>query len=103
MADKIKAYCKRPGQPPRSGGVSNSLENLQNYVGGMIEVVTIAKDCCIICNEEGRILGMEHNCTVCGVDFVGDILFVGVAGEEFADMPIAFADFKQMFSQLWEV
>ena len=103
MADNIKAYCKRPGEVPRSVWVTNSLKNLQNYVGGHIEVVTIATDCCIICNEEGRILKMPHNCTVAGIDFVGDILFVGISGENFSDMPIEFKDFKRMFKFLWEV
>ena len=102
LADKIKVYAKRPGQPPKSVWVTNSLKNLQNYVGGYIEAVTLAEDCAIICNEEGRILGLPHNCNVAGVDFVGDILFVGVNGEEFADMPIDFASFKKMFKGLWE-
>ena len=103
MADKIKAFAKRPGQPPRSVWVTNSLKNLQTYVGGYIEAVTLTSDCAVICNEEGRILGLPHNCNVAGIDFVGDILFVGIKGEEFADMPIDFAAFKKMFKSLWEV
>lgn len=65
--------------------------------------MTIAEDCAIICNEEGRLLGMPHNCIVCGVDFVGPIVFVGVDGEEFSDLTISFGDFKRMFRSLWEV
>ena len=47
-------------------------------------------------------MGMPYNCNVCGVDFVGPIVFIGVDGEEFADLPIEFADFKKMFKNLWE-
>lgn len=101
MADKIRAISKRPGCPPRSVWVSNTLENLQRNVGGYIETFTFATDMCVICNEEGRLLGLPYNCTICGVDFVGDILLVGVKGDEFADLPIDFQKAKEMFSCLW--
>lgn len=101
MADKIRVISKRPGCPPRSVWVSNTLENLQRNVGGYIETFTFATDMCVICNEEGRLLGLPHNCTICGVDFVGDILLVGVNGEEFADLPISYQQGKEVFATLW--
>ena len=101
MADKIRVISKRPGCPPRSVWVSNTLENLQTAVGGYIETVKLATDMCVICNEEGRLLGLPHNCTICGVDFVGDILLVGIKGEEFADLPITFEQAKGVFKSLW--
>lgn len=102
MADKIRCVSKRPGGSPRSVNVTNSLENLQNYVGGFIETLTIAEDLCIICNEEGRIKGLPYNCTVCGVELYGDILFVSVDGDAFSDLPCTFAEFKAVFRDLWE-
>jgi len=102
MADKIRVISKRPGCPPRSVWVSNTLENLQTAVGGYIETAKLATDMCVVCNEEGRLLGLPHNCTICGVDFVGDILLVGVKGEEFADLPISFQQAKEKFNQLWK-
>ena len=35
---------------------------------------------------EGRIKGMPYNTTICGVSFVGPILIVGTAGEDFSDL-----------------
>lgn len=99
----ISALIKRPGEPPRHVNVSNNLEALQRNVGGYIETVTVATDFCIICNEEGRLLGLPHNCSICGVDFVGTILMVGVDGEEFADLPLTWQQMKQLFPNLWEV
>lgn len=101
MADKIRAISKRPGCPPRSVWVSNTLENLQTAVGGHIETVTLATDMCVICDEEGRLKGKPYNCTVYGVDFVGDILLVGIKGTEFADLPISFQRAKGVFKSLW--
>ena len=101
MADKIKVFTKRPGMPPRSVAVTNSLANLQNYVGGYIETVTVARDLVIICNEEGRLKGLPYNCTIGGCALCGDIIFAGVKGDEFADVPLTMAEFKAMFPQLW--
>lgn len=61
----------------------NTLKALQEAVGGYIETVTVAEDLCLLCNEEGRILGLEPNCTILGVDFVGPVLAVGVRGDDF--------------------
>ena len=80
----MKAIRKKPGCAPEIIEVENTLKALQQEVGGHIETVTIASDAVIICNEEGRILGLSDNCRVCGVDFVG------TKGEEFCDVPAFF-------------
>ena len=102
MAHKIKVIVKRPDE--KYGHVTNiscTLENLQKTVGGYIETLTLP-GFTIICNEEGRMIGLPRNCTVCGYDFVGDIVFAGVKGEEFADLPCDWQAFKMMFANLWE-
>ncbi|WP_302645006.1 DUF3846 domain-containing protein [Dysosmobacter sp.] len=59
---------------------------MQAAVGGYIETVTFASDAVVICNEEGRLQGLPHNCTFLGVDFVGPILIVGRTGDELTDL-----------------
>ena len=71
----------------REISVKNELKEFQDLVGGPIEAVTIATDAVVICNEEGRLQGLEPNCNYMGIDFVGPILIVGVDGEEFTDSP----------------
>lgn len=87
--NKIKVYVKEPGQTPALREIDNTLEALQEIVGGYIETVTVATDLVIICNEEGRLQGLAPNCRILGYDFVGPIIFAGVAGDEFADVPEA--------------
>ncbi len=41
--------------------IANTLEALQEQVGGHIEAVTLATDACILCDEEGRIKGRPIN------------------------------------------
>lgn len=85
---KIKCYCLRPD---RETGyisyISDSLKNLQTFVGGYIEVWGPFNNWKVICNEEGRLRGMEYCCTVMGEEFFGPVLIVGVNGEEFDDIP----------------
>ena len=86
--NKIKVIIKRPDEEiGHITWISDTLKNLQNIVGGPIEIVTIAKNAAIICNEEGRIRGLEPNAKICGIDFVGDVIIVGVNGEELTSVP----------------
>lgn len=100
---KIGVLIKDPGKKPRHVNISDSLANLQNIVGGYIETVTLASDLVVICNDEGRINGMDYNCKVGGVDFFGTIIMCGVDGEEFVDLPISWDGMKVVFRGLWEV
>ena len=84
----MKAIRKKPGCAPEIIEVENTLEALQQEVGGYIETVSIA-DVVIICNAEGRLCGLPYNCRFVGVDFVGTILVVGRNKDEFCDVPEA--------------
>ncbi len=83
----MKVIWKKAGEPPREAAVENSLEALQAAVGGPIETVSLAADLCIVCNEEGRLQRLPYNCSIGGLGLVGDILLVGVNGDEFDDVP----------------
>lgn len=86
----MRVLYKRPADVGfRQLNIDNDLRALQKLVGGRIEALFISRDACVICNEEGRILGMPENCNFCGVDFVGPILLVGVGGDEFTDCPMS--------------
>jgi hypothetical protein len=102
MSAKISVIIKQPGRVPYKTAISPTLKNLQQTVDGYIETVTIAEDCVIICNEEGRLRELPYNCNIAGIDFVGTIVFAGVSGDDFADMPLDFQSFKAMFRGLWE-
>lgn len=86
MADRIKVLYKPVGKPFEVREIPNTLEACQELVGGYIEAVTVCADLLLICNEEGRLLGLEPN-PYLGYDFRGDWFLCGVDGEEFADAP----------------
>ena len=84
---QILAVQKRPGKPAVLAPITNSLTAFQKAVGGYIEVVTVSQDLCIICNETGRIDGLPYNTNICGFDFYGPILAVGVEDDGFVSVP----------------
>lgn len=97
--NKIKVIIKRPGEIPETQTIPNELEALQTIVGGYIETVTLATDLVIICNEEGKLLDLPYNCDICGASFVGTIIFAGINGDEFADVPMDAVAFNALFGE----
>ena len=82
-----------PGKQPEIIEIEKSLKALQEQVGGYIETLTFAEDAALIVDEEGKLKGKPYNFTFCGEVLVGTVLFVGVDGEEFCDIPAMATDF----------
>ena len=108
MTKKIKAIVKRPDEQfGHMTWVSDSLENLQKTVGGYIETVTLDNGLVLICNEEGRVRDMPYNFTlrrIRGVVTVqnaifGTVIACGADGDEFADIPIDFNEWKALLCE----
>lgn len=61
--DKIKCLLVEPNKLPKEIEIKKELEEYQRLVGGWIEEVYLPfdDDIVIICNEEGKINGMELN------------------------------------------
>jgi hypothetical protein len=68
--------------------------------GGYIEVLNLATDLAIICNEEGRLMDLEYNCAICGVSFVGPIVLVRTKRDAFASAP-PLSYMRKLIPQLW--
>lgn len=88
----MTVLIKEPGELPRLTTIKNELKNVQDLVGGYIEVVTWCSDGLVfICNEEGKRLGFPVNFKVTKgnevIDYVtGTAIFCGTDGEEFCDI-----------------
>lgn len=64
----MKVLLVEPGQKPRQAEIENSLEAKQAAVGGLIEIVSPPNhpdDAVLICNEEGKLIGLEPNRKIC--------------------------------------
>ena len=84
MKKEIKVVMVEPSKHPTITTINNDLESLQKAVGGLIEFVELEENTCILCNEEGKLIGLEGNRRfyndiivgtfyVCGLDDDGDL------------------------------
>lgn len=100
---KIRILALTVDREPYITNISNTLENMQRFVGGYIEAETIlqAPEVVLVCDEEGMLKGRAVNPSVPDLDehggwgmgfIVGDCFLCGVDGEEFADLPDEWKD-----------
>ncbi|MCD8216758.1 MAG: DUF3846 domain-containing protein [Clostridiales bacterium] len=60
--EKIDVLLVEPGKPPRPYRIGTELEDLQAAVGGYIQVVyPFDEKVGIICNDEGKLIGLPLN------------------------------------------
>ena len=87
MNKRICVLRVDPWTAPRTVTIPNTLDALQAIVGGHIQAVPLEADVELICNEEGKLMGLPPNRQV-GCDIiVGTFLVVGVSGENFSSLP----------------
>ena len=97
---KFRAIIKRPGEPyGHMTSVNDSLADLQSIVGGPIEVVNLGAGVLLICNEEGKLSGLEHNFILPGDIIVGTVIICGAGEEDFEDIPISMKVWKSILKQ----
>lgn len=98
--EKIKVIIKRPDEDyGHMTWISNTLQNLQKTVEGPIQTVKITPDTIMICNEEGKIHGLENNFIMGSVlpdVVVGTIILCGEDGDEFSDIKMSMKTWKYL-------
>ncbi len=82
----MRAILKKVGEAPKIIEIENTLEALQDAVGGWIEAIYLDNNAVLICDEEGKLKGLPSNFVTSSDIIVGDVLFVSVADEDFTDI-----------------
>lgn len=113
MSKKIKCIVKRPDEQfGHMTWVSDSLENLQKTVGGLIETVRLDNGTMLIFNEEGAIRRLPYNFTLGRVweinsndsimlrnPIFGTVIVCGTDGEDFSDIPIDTREWQSLLCE----
>lgn len=95
---KIRILVVEPSKEPRQIKVEHTLENLQRLVGGLIEYVELDCNTDLICNEEGKLLGLELNRKLGNDIIAGTFLIVGQHnGETISLSRKQIKKYKEMF------
>lgn len=103
----MKVLRVEPYKPPYETEIDSGLKSLQSEVGGWIQAVYPFEDpVAIICNEEGKINGMELNRALRDENgevydvIAGPFLIVGLGEENFTSLSDGLIDkYKEVFAQ----
>lgn len=109
MNDKpelIQVVLCEPRKKARVSTITNTLSSLQQIVGGYIEAVYPFEDpVAIICNEEGKINGLELNRALRDENgraydiLAGSFMVVGLGVEDFASL---IPEYQEKYYKLFE-
>lgn len=89
----ITVVLVEPGKLARPAEIDPSLAGLQKIVGGCIEAYyPFEEEVCIVCNDEGKIIGLDLNRGICGEDgelaeiIAGPFFICDCSGESFGSL-----------------
>lgn len=78
---KIRVVMVEPNKPPYVAEIGNDLDSMKKAVGGYIQPVNLAPYVSLVCNEEGKLLGLEGNRSLGNDIIVGNFFIVGYDDE----------------------
>ncbi len=84
--ETIRVLRVRPGAMPETVTMPNTLDAFQAEVGGCIEAVGLDTNAALVCNEEGKLMGLPANRRVGGDTIAGTFLVVGTDDGDFCSL-----------------
>lgn len=85
--DLMRVVYVEPNKAPRVMEMPHTLEAEQKAVGGLIELVYNDDDTAIVCNDEGKLIGMEGNRRLGnGTIIAGPFFVVGLTEDDFRSL-----------------
>lgn len=84
---EIRVLMVEPGKHPRVTVLKNVLDSLQKAVSigvdyqGLIEIIGIGNGDLILCNEEGKLIGLDGNRCI-GNDIIVGVFYIMSENEE---------------------
>ena len=74
---EIKVLKVKPHEHPEVYMLKNTLEAMQEAVGGYIDILGLDDNVCILLNDEGKLIGLEGNRRIGSDIIVGDFFVCG--------------------------
>ena len=105
MQRDLNLLLVKPNELPKKITIKNTLKEKQKLVGGLIEYVYLpnCNDVVLICNEEGKLLGLPPNRDIEYDIVCGDFLIVGddpELGEDRSLTDEQISKYSKMFDEL---
>lgn len=104
---EITVLMVEPNKHPIITTINNDLDSLQKAVSigadyqGLIEIISIDDGVCILCNEEGKLIGLEGNRRV-GTDIITGVFYI-VGEDGHGNLTSLHEDLLQAYqARFWE-
>lgn len=103
----ITVLMVEPGKHPVVTTLDDNLDSLQKAVSigadyqGLIEIIGIGNGDCILCNEEGKLIGLEGNRWL-GSDIIAGVFYVLSEGEDGELASLSEEKIKSYTERFWE-
>lgn len=104
---EIKVLMVEPGKHPKVTTLKNDLDSLQKAVSigadyqGLIEIISIGNGDCLLCNEEGKLIGLEGNRRV-GNDIIVGVFYIMEEDDEGNLVSLSERKIKHYMKRFWE-
>lgn len=89
----LEVLLVEPGKQPQMTTIGGDLKSLQDAVGGSIEAAYFFEDVVLVCNEEGKNLGLPLNRSIRDENekpfeiIAGTFFLCGMGEEDFCSLP----------------
>ena len=104
---EITVLMVEPGQHPKVTTIIDDLDSLQKAVSigadyqGLIEFVSLGNGDCIMCNEEGKLIGLEGNRRL-GNDILVGVFYIMSENEDGELLSLTEQKIQRYTSLFWE-
>ena len=86
VQEQLRVLKIEPGKAPEKVTMPNTLDAFQSAVGGYIETLGLDSGAVLVCNEEGKLMGLPANRQVGSDTIAGTFLIAGSADGEFCSL-----------------
>lgn len=106
-AKEITVLMVEPGQHPKVTTIMDDLDSLQKAVSigadyqGLIEFVSLGNGDCIMCNEEGKLIGLEGNRRL-GNDILVGVFYIMSENEDGELLSLTEQKIQHYTNLFWE-
>lgn len=104
---ELKVLMVEPGKHPKVTTLKDDLDSLQKAVSigadyqGLIEFISLGNGDCIMCNEEGKLIGLEGNRRL-GNDIIVGVFYVMSENEDGELLSLSDRKIKHYTNIFWE-
>ena len=82
LEKELRVVMVKPHEHPQEHILKNDLNSMQEAVGGLIDIIGLEEDVCILLNDEGKLIGLDGNRRLWNEDIIAGTFYVCGSDDE---------------------